>query len=181
MGKASLKIKISVQKALNTQIGPQVMKSALRIGAGVAIDVMRRRARAGINPQGKKMPKYSARYKRAKAQMIRGKWKMRDRRTPFVAKAVSDTMALSGRTMNDLYVKSVKVLKETPSLADGEILLAFRSQRSQKINDWQEENGRGLAGLAPANTGQGKRERAEINRAIKGAAKLPRNRGLKIT
>lgn len=174
------KIQAAVELAANTVVTDGVLRPGMRLLGAVAVDLIRKRSLAGIDNRGRKMPKYKASYRAYKAKAIRGKVKIKDRRTPFAAKNVNDQMALSGRTLSDLYAKSPKV-SQKKGQATGEITLDFRSQRSRDIVEWQAKKGRDIRGLAPENTAQGKRERTELKRVLKSAARIPQNRKIDIS
>lgn len=173
-------IKADIQLAATTVVTDAVLRKGMRLVGAVAVDLIRKRSLAGIDNRGRKMPKYKPSYQAYKSKAVRGKVKIRDRRTPFAAKSVDDQMSLSGRTLTDMYAKN-PVVKQSGTEATGEITIDFRSDRSKNIVEWQAKKGRDIRGLAPANTAQGKRERVELARALKNATRIPQNRKIDIS
>jgi hypothetical protein len=176
---SAAKITASIEKAINTQIQTGVMNAAMRVVGATVNDLARKRSLSGINNKGQRMPGYKASYAKKKRDMIKGKVKLPGRRTPFAAKNVEDYGALTGRTFSDMTVKDTGV-KETKGKLTGEVVTDFRSDRSRKVANALEKKGRGITGLAPANTSQGRKERAEIARVVKGVTRLPNNRTIDI-
>jgi hypothetical protein len=84
---------------------------------------MRARIVANKDKYNQLMPKYKKEYRHAKAKMISGKWKMREKvKTKYRAKNVRDRTRLSGRLVSDISFKRGKIQTPTSS-KDGFIIV----------------------------------------------------------
>lgn len=142
------------------------LQAASKIANRVLEDDIRKQANTGKDINDASFPAYTAGYRKQKAKMIStGKYGKKSlKKTRFAATRVDDKTRLSGKTHEDVVVRTKRV-----NVADGfpdiEIEVDASTPRSKKVVGYLRANGYDFLGVAKASTSAGRQQRDNYKKA----------------